>query len=385
MGSLKINGVSILNYTTPRNKSKDIGKANPAFNKITGLIGGNRKIIVGWKIPDANSWSTNANYDVCKGKLKVNGTVQSVGYNGNRPMNTKILSWSGSGSTWYLNNVNGSLYVSSSPNSTSGTLVVSTTTPNKDIIINLVCFGAGGKGGGGAYWFLAGNWGGVGGAGGGKVLVTCCVKNNDHFKIVTDSDSSKTGRTSNSNDTTYESPGIHVYKSTGEEWLVCYGGRSGTSNHPRWSQDNYQGGGTYSVQTYGNLPFVLRQSANGGNKTQNGLSGSNGNFKNSYFPSGGTSTGYGNVESHLGEFKSLSDGGTGPDSSYAQGHGSGGAGGYGTKGGNAGDTGSGSNGSGGSLGGGGGGSGSPAGGANGGDGGHPGFVVIYSDDTCSPD
>ena len=261
---------------------------------------------------------------------------------------------------------------------------MSTTTPNKDIVISLVCFGAGGKGGGGAYWFLAGNWGGVGGAGGGKVLVNCCVKNNDYFRIVTDSDSEKTGRTSNSNDTTYESPGIHVYLSNGTEYIVCYGGRSGTSNHPRWSQDNYQGGGLFSVQAYGHLPFVLRESANGGNKTQNGLYGSNGNFKTSYYP-GGTSAGYGNVESNRGDFKSLSSGGKGPDSSYSQGHGSGGAGGYGVQGGNAGDTGSGSNGSDGYLGGGGGGSGSPAGGANGGNGGQPGFVVLYSNDTCSPD
>ena len=384
MGTLKINGVNILNYTTPRNKTTDIGKANTAFNKISGVIGSNRKIIVGWVLPNNNSWSSNSNYDVCKGKIRVNGSSQSVGYNGNRPMNTKSISWSGTGTTWYLNNVNGSLYVSSTPNTASGTFIVSTTTPNKDIVISLVCFGAGGKGGGGAYWFLAGNWGGVGGAGGGKVLVNCCVKNNDYFRIVTDSDSEKTGRTSNSNDTTYESPGIHVYLSNGTEYIVCYGGRSGTSNHPRWSQDNYQGGGLFSVQAYGHLPFVLRESANGGNKTQNGLYGSNGNFKTSYYP-GGTSAGYGNVESNRGDFKSLSSGGKGPDSSYSQGHGSGGAGGYGVQGGNAGDTGSGSNGSDGYLGGGGGGSGSPAGGANGGNGGQPGFVVLYSNDTCSPD
>ena len=67
---------------------------------------------------------------------------------GTRPRNMSAkASITGCGITYYINNVNGSLYLSTSANSASGTFIVSSKAPNKDCIINLAFWGAGGKGG----------------------------------------------------------------------------------------------------------------------------------------------------------------------------------------------------------------------------------------------
>lgn len=369
MGTLKFKGRNFFDCTTEIGVST-IGNPNPAFpNKIKGVV--LNRVLTGWSLMNDNGWSTDSNYDASKGKIKVSGTAYSVSYDGTRPRNINAkYTRTGTGFTVYLNNVNGTLYASDSPNSATGTLIVQSKAPNKDCIVNLACWGAGGKGGGGAYWFLAGNWGGVGGGGGGKVFVTCCILNNDYFKIVVDSDSSKNGRTANSNDTTYQAPGFHMYKSSGTEQIACFGGYSGVSNHPRWSQDSYGGGGIISVQSYQLLPTIRRKYSTGGGKKNNGVAGNSCTFTNTYAPV------MGNPEGHQGSLVLTGSGGSGPQTSYTQSQGSGGGGSYGN-GGNAGDTGSGSNGSAGSNGGGGGGSGSPAGGANGGDGGYAGFIVFY--------
>ena len=375
MGTLKINGVDILNYVTPISSSEPGTQHSAIPSKLKGLHSevdnGTKKIITGWTLQNSNSWSSNSVYDAAKKKLKVNGTVAPIMIDGTRPRNISAkASATGTGMTYYLNNVNGSLYLSTTANSASGTFIVSSKAPNKDCVVNIACWGSGGKGGGGAYWFLAGNWGGVGGAGGAKVFLTVCVLNNDYFKITTDTDSDYKGRTSDSSDTTYQSPGLHIYKSTGSEQVVCYGGRSGTANNPRWSTDGYDGGGTYSVQTYGVLPTIRRKQSYGANKKSNGQSGNSVTFGSYLSPY------MGNPEGNQGSLVLTGSGGTGPDSSYTQVHGSGGGGSYGN-GGNAGDTGSGSGGSAGSNGAGGGGGGSPSGGCSGGNGGLPGFIIFY--------
>ena len=167
----------------------------------------------------------------------------------------------------------------------------------------------------------------------------------------------------------YLAPGISIYKSDGTQWAWANGGYSGTSNHPRWSTDNYQGGGAVGISGSGNLPIIERTSIHGGHKAQNGMKG-NGVFFND------TGGGSGNPEGNVGKLVLGGLGGKGPDTSYTQVHGSGGGGSYGD-GGAAGDTGSGSGGSAGTNGGGGGGGGSPAGGCAGGDGGLPGFIIFY--------
>jgi hypothetical protein len=376
MGTLKINGVDIMTYITPISSSEAGTKHSAIPGKLKGLSAevdnGTKKIITGWTLEDSNSWSTNSVYDAAKKKLKVNGTVAPIGIGGTRPRNVAAkASQTGTGMTYYLNNVNGALYLSSSANSASGTHIITSKAPNKDCIVNMACWGSGGKGGGGAYWFLAGNWGGVGGAGGAKVFVTVCIPNNTYFKITTDADGgSYNGRTSDSSDTTYASPGFHMYKASGTEQIVCYGGRSGTANNPRWSTDNYAGGGTYSVQTYGVLPTIRRRQSYGSDKISNGQTGRTCTFGTYLAPT------LGNPEGNQGSLVLSGAGGTGPDSAYTQVHGSGGGGSYG-RGGNAGDTGSGSGGSAGSNGAGGGGGGSPSGGCSGGNGGLPGFIIFY--------
>ena len=378
MGTLKINGVDILEYTTPI-ESTEVGTQHPAFpTKIKGISltvdSGVQKIITGWKLPDTNSYSSNPDYDAAEGKIKVNGVVQKVMYDGTRPRNVSYKAVrEGVGQTNYLNNVNGSLYLTTEANKASGFLVTTSHAKNKDCIVNLVCWGAGGKGGGGAYWFLVGNWGGVGGGGGGKVMFTALIRNNEHLKFITDSDDDKTGRTKNSNDTTYQAPGIKVYLSSKPNtvWCSCNGGFSGVSNNPRWYTDTLQGGGTVVVQTYGNLPFIERLTASQtGKKKYNGWNGTDNTFENSQSPYAG------NPEGNYGRIFLTGYGGQGPDNKDTTSHGSGGAGGY-RDGGKAGDTGTGSSGQAGTSGGGGGGSGSPAGGANGGDGGLPGFAIFY--------
>ncbi len=376
MGTLKINGTNILTYFTPV-PSSEVGTKHAAFpDKIKGLTtevdNNSKKVLIGWQLPDYNSYSSNPNYDAAKGKVKVNGKVAPIIMDGTRPRNISVkASITGCGLTYYLNNVNGSLYLSTSANSASGTFVVSSKAPNKDCIINLACWGAGGKGGEGAYWFLVGNWGGVGGGGGGKAFLTICVKNNDYLRIVTETDAALTGRTKTSNDTTFEAPGLQIYKSSGQEWCDCGGGYSGTSNHPRWSKDSYQGAGWTVVQTYGNIPLIKRKYASQlGTKSENGMSGKSVTFQNSESPY------FGCPEGNQGSLVLTGNGGKGPDTSYTQVHGSGGAGSYGN-GGNAGDTGNGSGGQAGTNGAGGGGGGSPAGGCTGGDGGLPGFIIFY--------
>lgn len=375
MGTLKIKGNDILNYLTLESKN-NVGTKHSAFpEKIRGLNADldskNKKVITGWLVPNGNGWSSNSDYDASQGKIKVNGTAIKVMYDGTRPRNmSRKATITGCGLTYYLNNVNGELYLSTAMNSASGTYIVRSRAPNKDCVVNMVCWGSGGKGGGGAYWFLAGNWGGVGGAGGGKAFFTICVKNNDYFRIVTETDDAKIGRLRESSNESFQSPGIMIYKSNGSETVSCRGGDSGTSNNPRWSTDSYSGGGLATVQSYSILPTISRKKCNGGAKRSNGYPGNSvtlGNVTSPYF---------GNPENNQGELVLTGNGGVGPDAAYAQGHGSGGGGSYGN-GGNAGDTGSGSGGSPGSNGGGGGGGGSPSGGCSGGDGGLPGFIIFY--------
>ena len=375
MGTLKVSGVDILNYVTPV-PSSEVGNKHSAIpEKLKGISGevnsGSKKILTGWYLDNTNGYSSDANYDCTRGRLKVNGQNAPVMYDGTRPRNMAIkVAVGGTGLTYYINNVNGNLYVSETANSASGTFVVSSKAPNKDCIVNIAVWGSGGHGGVGAYWFLVGNWGGVGGGGGAKEFATMCIKNNDYFKFVSESDSEKNGRTTDSSDYTNESPGARIYKSNGQVWASLGGGFSGTGNNPRWSKDNYGGGGTYSMQTYATLPMIRRLFAEGGHKEENGKSGVNCTFNNGYSPT------LGNPENNQGPLVLVGEGGKGPDTAYTQVHGSGGAGSYGY-GGNAGDTGNGSGGLEGFNGGGGGGAGSPAGGASGGAGGHPGFIVFY--------
>lgn len=373
MGTLKIDGVDILNYTK-NTSNNDAGIAHPAFpKKIKGVA--NTKIVTGWQLNDPDKWSTNADYDASKGRIKVNGTPYKVMVIGTRPRNLNALARiDGTGLTYYLNNVNGSLYLSTNRNEASGTFLYESKAENKDVVVTIVAWGSGGKGGGGAYWFLAGNWGGVGGAGGGKVLFTCCILKNKCFKIVTDpDDDTRKGRTSNSSDDSFPSPAFRLYKSNGDQVVVCYGGYSGVSNHPRWSEDVYASAGSYSVINKTKLPCILRMATIGGRKVGNGMTGND-----CIFEGGFTEYDYGNPENYISGNKIILKGlgGKGPQTSYTQSQGSGGGASYGN-GGAAGDTGSGSNGSAGYAGGGGGGSGSPAGGANGGDGGTPGCIILY--------
>lgn len=199
MGKFKIKGVDILQYQTPIAMSEN-GTAHPAFSeKIRGiseeLDNGSKKLVAGWELSNTDNYSLSTNYDCCEGKIKVNGQVVKVAIDGTRPRNMEQKAIiSGTGATYYLNNINGVLYLSTSPNSATGTTIVASKANNKDVVINLACWGSGGKGGTGAYWFLVGNWGGVGGAGGGKAILTMVIKNNDYFKIVTETDAQKKGR-----------------------------------------------------------------------------------------------------------------------------------------------------------------------------------------------
>ncbi len=369
MGTLKIYGVNILQYTTPVPTS-EVGTAHSAFtDKIKGisteLDSKSKKIVTGWNV-------YGAPYDAASGKIRVNGQVVPVMVDGTRPRNISTKATiTGCGVTKYINNVNGNVYLSDTANSASGTLIVNTKDVNKDAILNIACWGAGGKGGGGAYWFLVGNWGGVGGAGGGKAFLTIRIINNDYVRIVTQADSAKTGRTTDSSDYAIESPSLIMYDSEGTAFCTCTGGWSGVANHPRWHADDYKGAGTVSAKSTDKVAVIVRKIASGvANKIENGRAGRSITFSDSTAPS------LGNPENNKGPIALTGAGGSGPQTRYEQTNGSGGAGGYGA-GGNAGDTGNGSGGSAGTNGGGGGGGGSPAGGCAGGDGGLPGFKIFY--------
>ncbi len=374
MGTLKIKGVNILDYS-PCVSINDIGLEHEMGQKIHGISaeidGRSQKIVKGWNLGNADGYSTNSSYDACCGKVKVNGQVAPVMIDGTRPINNGVRAQvTGTGLTHYLNNVNGMLYLADNANTASGTFVVSSKAPNKDCVVNMVCWGSGGKGGTGAHWFMSSNNGGIGGAGGGKVFFTACIKNGDYLRLVTESDTVKTGRVSESNDTTFASPNLYVYNSVGEILITCEGGRSGTANNQRSSTDDYLGGGIVIVAKGANCPIIVRKKVNGANKIQNGLTGRISVFQDANSPC------LGNLENIQGSLVLSGSGGKGPDTSFNLAHGSGGAGGYGT-GGNAGDTGVGSQGSAGTNGAGGGGAGTPSGGASGGEGGLPGFIIFY--------
>ena len=381
MGNLMINGVNILEYVTPVNIS-EVGTSNSAFvDRIKGLTSSldnkTKKIITGWSLPN-NDYSTNTNYDAAQGKIKVDGVVAPVMIDGTRPRNiVSKYEHTGQGFTKYLNNVNGELYVSDSAGIASGVSILTSKASNKDVVFNLACWGSGGKGGGGSYWFLAGNWGGVGGASGAKAFMTVVIKNNGFIKIVADSDSSRQGRVTNSNDTTYESPSIYIYnENESSPLLICTGGRSGTSNNPRWSTDDLQGGGSIIYNRQDVAPIILRKTANGANKIYNGNLG-----RDLSFNVDRVSPYLGNSENNQGELVLTGYGGniySGTTPGDNQRQGSGGAGGYGN-GGKASQNGGNNNSAGfpGDKGGGGGAADCPAGGADGGNGGAPGFIIFY--------
>ena len=399
MGELRISGVNILNYTTPVSKS-EAGEQCSAFpTKIKGISSevdnGTKKIVTGWSLPNTLGYSTDSNYDATRGRLKVNGTSVSVMYDGTRPRNiVKKALKAEVGMNYYLNNVNGKLYLSTSEGSATGTFIIESKAPNKDCVVSIALWGAGGRGGSGAFWLFAGNWGGVGGAGGGKGIFVLSIKNNSWVRFWTSPETGDyvQGRILNSNDTTYYASGLYVYikecVNNTSAALAATGGYSGISNHPRWASDNFttdRGSGsvvyyTESLNINGSnktidkssLPFILASQNSKTTKRTNGLSGNSMSLSNT----GLAFNMWGNPEGNQGVMSSVGSGGRGPDSSYNQSHGSGGGGSWGA-GGNAGDTGSGSNGSNGVNGGGGGGSGSPSGGANGGYGGYAGFLIAY--------
>ena len=371
MGILKIKGKDILQYTTPVATS-EVGTSHSAFtNKIKGITtdlnNKTKKIVTGWTV-------MGTAYDAASGKLKVSGKVAPIMIDGTRPRNLSAKATiTGTGITKYLNNVNGKVYLSDTANSATGTLIVTSKDVNQNAIFNVACWGAGGKGGGGAYWFLKGWWGGVGGAGGGKVFLTIRLLKNDYIKIVTESDTDKIGRITENAEEVYQSPSVIMYDSQGTEFCTCTGGYSGTSNNPRWSQDDYLGAGTVTTKNTSKVTIVVRKIASGvANKIENGLNGRDCAFTNSQSPV------LGNPENNQGALILTGKGGIGSQTEYNQGAGSGGAGCYGA-GGSGGDTG-GENGSGGDPGingGGGGGAGSPNGGVTGGLGGLPGFILFY--------
>lgn len=374
MGTLKVNGIDILNYSTPISKGT-AGTEHVISKKIKGISAdvdsGTKKFVVGWELSNTSGYSNNSNYDAAKGRIKISGTTTPIMIDGTRPRNLEVkASITGTGLTYYLNNIDGALYLATEANAATGTTIISSKAPNKDCVVNIACWGAGGKGGYGGYWLLAGNWGGIGGAGAGKAYFTACIKQNDYIKIVTDSDSAKNGRITESNDGTFAAPDLNVYNSSGTAIITCCGGRSGVSNHPRWASDPLDGGGTVSFSTATKLPIIIRKVAKGGNKVTNGLTGNACTFSNQIAPNAG------NPEGSLGSLTLTGNGGPGPDSGYNQAHGSGGGGSYGN-GGNAGDTAGGSWGIVGVNGGGGGGGGSPSGGAVGENGGVPGFIIFY--------
>lgn len=383
MGKFKIKGVDILQYQTPIAVSEN-GTAHQAFSeKIRGiseeLDNGSKKLVTGWELSNADNYSENTDYDCCEGKIKVNGQVLKVAIDGTRPRNMEQKAViSGTGATHYLNNINGVLYLSTSPNSATGTTIVTSKANNKDVVINLACWGSGGKGGGGAYWFLVGNWGGVGGAGAGKAFVTIVIKNNDYFKIVTETDSQKKGRITASDTEVFASPNLYIYNSTSQEpLLTCEGGKSGVSNHPRWGTDDLKGAGEVRFNNLDSAPIIIRETASGvANKTFNGNLGIDSTFNKVY-----NEPCFGNPENYTGALQLVGKGGkvySDWEPKDGQMFGSGGAGGYGDGGkatGNGGNNNA--NGFPGKLGGGGGGSDSPAGGAEGGDGGLPGFAIFY--------
>lgn len=383
MGKFKIKGVDILQYQTPIAMSEN-GTAHPAFSeKIRGiseeLDNGSKKLVTGWELSNTDNYSLSTNYDCCEGKIKVNGQVVKVAIDGTRPRNMEQKAIiSGTGATYYLNNINGVLYLSTSPNSATGTILVSSKANNKDVVINLACWGSGGKGGTGAYWFLVGNWGGVGGAGGGKAILTMVIKNNDYFKIVTETDAQKKGRITASDVEIFNSPNLYIYHSSAQEPLItCEGGKSGISNHPRWGTDDLKGAGEVIFNNLNNAPIIIRQTASGvAHKTFNGNLGVDCPFNKDY-----NQPSLGNIENIVGDLILVGKGGKINSvwkPSDGQMYGSGGAGSYGD-GGKAADNGGNNNSAGfpGKFGGGGGGADSPAGGAEGGDGGLPGFAIFY--------
>lgn len=366
MGILKINGVNVNNYigelyTGTLTKQSALGTKLKGFN--TTIDSGTQYAATGWL------------YDVFEGKLKRNGSPCTCAAQGTRPMNRFISSRSGSGLVYYLNNINGTLYLTTSPMATTGDVIKTSTDKNKRVVINIALWGAGGRGGGGAYWFLKGNWGGVGGSGGAKAFYTLVFGNNSYCQITTGNESEYSGRTTNSHEFIYTAPFANLIASNGIVIATCNGGQSGISSHPRWKNDDFSSqssASTYSVNptTQGNVIFYLRKKASGAAKQQNAMWGKSSTYGDILAPF------YGNPENVVNNFINSASGGQGPQTFYQQSQGSGGGAGYGA-GGKAGDTGTGSDGSVGNLGGGGGGAGSPAGGANGADGGNAGFWIFY--------
>lgn len=360
-GKITLNGVDVKTYlpsrirtTDDRTCERNLNEHVPTFSSGTSYF-----YPTGWM------------HDAFEGHVKHNDEPLSIAPQGTRPVKDSVNGTTFVGTTKYLNNVEGKLYLSDTANSATGWSLLTSKERQKICVINCLFYAAGGKGGGGAYWFLAGNWGGVGGGGAAQALYTFVIENNKYLKIVTDSDTDKTGRLNNSNDTTYKAPDLRIYTSSGS--LVCTvgGGYSGTSNHPRWHQDDYaRSTFSYSSARYvaNGVQFLLQRYGQGTYKRYNGNNG-----YDSFLDYSGVSPYWGNPEGvEVVAYRNYG----GKAAGESQGHGSGGGASH-SAGGLGGDMGNGSDGGYGQSGAGGGGSGSPAGGANGGDGTPCGLVFLY--------
>ena len=359
-GKITLNGVDVKTYLGSRYTTSGTRTCQTNLNDhVPTFSSGTYYYPTGWM------------HDAFEGHVTHNDNPLTIAPHGTRPVRDSVNGTSFVGATKYLNNVEGKLYLSDTANSATGWNLLTSKERQKICVITCIFYAAGGKGGGGAYWFLAGNWGGVGGGGGAQALYTFVLQNNKYFKIVADSDSSKTGRLNNSNDETFKAPDIMIYSSTGTLICTVGGGYSGTSNHPRWHQDDYARS-TFSYSktqvTSGGVTFMLQRYGVGTYKRYNGNTG-----YDSFLDYSGQSPWWGNPEGvQVAEYRNSGGSGAGE----SQGHGSGGGASH-CAGGLGGDMGNGSDGGGGMSGSGGGGSGSPAGGANGGDGGSTGLVFYY--------
>ena len=360
-GKITLNGVDVKTYlpsrirtTDDRTCERNLNEHVPTFSSGTTYY-----------------YPTEWMHDAFEGHVEHNDEPLTIAPQGTRPVKDAVNGTTFVGTTKYLNNVDGKLYLSDSANSATGWSLLTSKERQKICVINCLFYAAGGKGGGGAYWFLAGNWGGVGGGGAAQALYTFVIENKKYLKIVTDSDTDKTGRLNNSSDETFKAPDLRIYTSSGS--LVCTvgGGYSGTSHHPRWHQDDYaRSTFSYTSARYvaNGVQFLLQRYGQGTYKRYNGNNG-----YDSFLDYSGVSPYWGNPEGvEITSYRN--SGGTGAGES--QGHGSGGGASH-SSGGAGGDTGNGSDGGYGQSGAGGGGSGSPAGGANGGDGTPCGLVFYY--------
>ncbi len=403
MGTLKINGIDILTLSTPISSDEIGTKQDIIGSSIKGLKpeldNGTQKLLdAGYKVN--GDYLIDRYYDASKSKIRKNGHVITIAYNGTRPRNIKSFSLNMSESvTKYINNIDGILYVADNPRAI-GTRVlddlISTDLESKTCIFNMSMWGAGGRGGGSGYWLFAGNKGGVGGAGGGKIFSHIELENGGCIKIHTNSNPGRTTQAPADTAGNIRAADIFMTAKTladdnddAREIAKCTGGLNGRT-YKGGTYDNHGdstgGGGVVSYTTPGMavtswmphdtfycgiIQYLLK--ANGGNKNPNYGSGFASTFKEiTSFRDYAWEYTYGNQENNQGALVLIGNGGS---TGGGQGDGDSGGGSYG----NGGNAGTPYSGSAGSNGGGGGGAGARGNGTtgNGGNGGYAGFAIFY--------